>query len=194
MVQSKKRKTIILIIVVVACFFYLFIKSNNTYTSYESEVEGNIESKVADWKIKVNDTLINNDDSQTIDIDSIQWETNHTRENKASPGSSGIIQITIDPTTTNVSFNYELTVIDQTVDANKILTVTSIENKQGTLEKENNIYRGTMLVKDIEAGKTEQLKIHVKWEDNGEDIVVDPTKDETTSDFIEINFKATQRT
>ena len=134
MKQRKKKNRIILLITIVAvCFLYL--QANSTYTSYESEVIGNVESNIADWKIKVNDSLITTNNTEGINIDTIEWETNHTREGKASPGTSGIITITIDPTTTNVAFDYELTIIDQTVDQKKILTVTSIENTLKPLEK-----------------------------------------------------------
>ena len=189
--RKKKNKIIFLVIIVALCFLYL--QANSTYTSYESEVTGNVESEIADWKIRVNDTLITTDNTEGINIDSIEWETNHTREGKASPGTSGVITITIDPTTTNVAFDYELTIIDQTVDANKILTVTSIENTLTPLEKDENIYHGTMSLADIKAGKKETLTINVKWEDNGLDTVVVPGEEPTANDFIEIGFKAKQK-
>ena len=191
MKQRKKKNRIILLITIVAvCFLYL--QANSTYTSYESEVIGNVESNIADWKIKVNDSLITTNNTEGINIDTIEWETNHTREGKASPGTSGIITITIDPTTTNVAFDYELTIIDQTVDQKKILTVTSIENTLKPLEKNENIYRGTMSLAEIKAGKIETLTINVKWEDNGLDTVVVPGEEPTGNDFIEIDFRAIQ--
>lgn len=192
MKQRKKKNRIILLITIVAvCFLYL--QANSTYTSYESEVIGNVESNIADWKIKVNDSLITTNNTEGINIDTIEWETNHTREGKASPGTSGIITITIDPTTTKVAFDYELTIIDQTVDQNKILTVTSIENTLKPLEKNENIYRGTMSLAEIKAGKIETLTINVKWEDNGLDTVVVPGEEPTGNDFIEIDFRAIQK-
>ena len=62
----KKHKMIVLIIIILICLLYL--KGNSTYTSYESEVSGNVESKIADWKIKVNDTLITTESEQVINI------------------------------------------------------------------------------------------------------------------------------
>ena len=44
----KKHKMIALVIVILICLLYL--KGNSTYTSYESEVTGNVESDIADWK------------------------------------------------------------------------------------------------------------------------------------------------
>ncbi len=187
----KKYKSIFLIIVVLVCFLYL--NGNSTYTSYESEVTGNVDSKIADWKIKVNDTLITTESEQVINIDSINWETNHTREGKASPGATGTIEITIDPTTTKVAFDYELTVIDQTMDPTKILVVNEIDNEIGKLEKIDNTYYGSMSLQDIKEGKKEKLTIYVKWEDHGLDTVADPEEETKTSDFIEMSFKVVQK-
>lgn len=187
----KKHKMIALVIVILICLLYL--KGNSTYTSYESEVTGNVESDIADWKIKVNDTMITTENEQVINIDSISWETNHTRDGKASPGASGTIEITIDPTSTGVAFNYELTVIDQTVDPTKILVVNEIDTDVGKLEKIDNTYYGSMSLADIKAGKKVKLTIHVKWEDHGEDTVVIPGEEPTTSDFIEMSFKVAQK-
>ncbi len=187
----KKYKSIFLIIVVLICFLYL--NGNSTYTSYESEVTGNVDSDIADWKIKVNDTLITTESEQVINIDSINWETNHTRDRKVSPGATGTIEITIDPTSTKVAFDYELTVIDQSIDPSKILIVNEIDNEVGKLDKIDITYHGSMSLKDIKDGKKEKLTMHVKWEDHGLDTVVDPEEETQTSDFIEMSFKVVQK-
>ncbi len=187
----KKPKTIALIIVILICLLYL--KGNSTYTSYESEVTGNVESDIADWKIKVNDTLITTETEQVINIDSISWESNHTRDGKASPGASGTIEITIDPTSTGVAFDYELTVIDQTVDPTKILVVNEIDSDVGKLDKIDNTYHGSMSLNDIKSGKKEKLTMYVKWEEHGQDTVVIPEEETQTTDFIEMSFKVVQK-
>lgn len=187
----KKHKMIALVIVILICLLYL--NGNSTYTSYESEVTGNVDSKIADWKIKVNDTLITTESEQVINIDSINWETNHTRDGKVSPGATGTIEITIDPTSTKVAFDYELTVIDQSIDPTKILIVNEIDNEVGKLDKIDNTYHGSMSLKDIKDGKKEKLTMHVEWEDHGLDTVVDPEEETQTSDFIEMSFKVVQK-
>ena len=187
----KKPKTIALIIVILICLLYL--KGNSTYTSYESEVTGNVESDIADWKIKVNDTLITTETEQVINIDSISWKSNHTRDGKASPGASGTIEITIDPTSTGVAFDYELTVIDQTVDPTKILVVNEIDSDVGKLDKIDNTYHGSMSLNDIKSGKKEKLTMYVKWEEHGQDTVVIPEEETQTTDFIEMSFIVVQK-
>lgn len=192
MAEKKRRTGIIIIAIILVCIIYL--QANSTYTSYESEVEGSANSEVADWKIKVNDTLITTNQTEAINIDSIDWETEHTREGTISPGTSGTITITIDPTTTQVAFDYELRIIDRTVDETKLLTVTSVENTLTELTKEDNVYHGIMTLENIKNKAVDTIKIHAIWDDYGQDIEVDPEEETEQSDLIEIDFKAKQRT
>ena len=188
---KKKKRLVITLLIVISCFIYL--RQNSTYTSYESEVEGRVEASVANWKIKVNNTLITGEENQAIDINTVEWKTDHTMEGTASPGTRGTITITIDPTTTGVPFDYTLTIIDHTVNPDKILTVTGVENTLSPLIKENNTYQGTMTLNDIKDKKTDTIKIHVFWDDGGQDIEVNPDEDTESIDMIEIDFKASQK-
>lgn len=189
--MKQKKKYLILLCIILFCFFYLHQKS--TYTSYESEVEGRVTTNIAKWKIKVNDTLVTGETNQNINIDTIEWETNHTMEGTASPGTSGIITITIDPTTTEVPFDYTLTIIDHTINPDKILTVKKVENTLSTLKKVENSYQGTMTLANIKDKKTDTIKIYAYWDDEGKDVEVNPEEETQTVDMIEIEFKASQK-
>lgn len=188
---KQRKKHILIVLLIVLCLIYL--KVNSTYSSYESTVDGTVQGEVANWNILVNGTPLNATNETGIDIDSISWDQEHIREGKVAPGATGTIEITIDPTTTEVAFDYELTVIDKTIDENKLLVVTSMENTLGELTKEGAIYKGTMSLQDIKDGKKEIITLHVKWEDYGQDTVVEPGEVIENDDFIEIELKATQR-
>lgn len=188
---KKRKKLVIALLIVITCFIYLC--QNSTYTSYESKVEGKIEASVANWKIKVNNTLVTGEENQAIDINTVEWETDHTMEGTASPGTRGTITITIDPTTTGVPFDYSLTIIDHTINPDKILTVTGVENTLNPLLKENNTYQGTMTLNDIKDKKIDTIKLHVFWDDEGQDIEVNPDEEIENVDMIEIDFKASQK-
>lgn len=189
--SNNRKKHILIILLIVLCLIYL--KVNSTYSSYESTIDGTVESKVANWNILVNNTPLNATNETGIDIDSITWNQDHIREGKVAPGATGTIEITIDPTTTDVAFDYELTVIDKTTDENKLLVVTAIENTLGPLTQEGNVYKGTMSLQDIKDGKKEVITLYVKWEDYGQDTVVVPGEVTESDDFIEVELKATQR-
>ena len=46
---------------------------------------------------------------------------------------------------------------------------------------------------DIKDKKTDTIKIHVFWDDGGQDIEVNPDEDTESIDMIEIDFKASQK-
>ena len=188
--MRKYKNIIIALLIVITCFLYLSTKT--TYTAYESETETSVEGEVADWKIKVNNTLVTSNTAQQITIDTIDWDENHTKEGTISPGTSGIITISIDPTTTQVAFDYYLEIIDQTVDENKLLTITKVESSSN-ITKEENTYHGTMTLQDIKDKKKEQIKLYATWDDHGEDVMVNPNEDPQPSDLLEVNFKAAQK-
>ena len=56
--MKKYSKTIAISVVIIVCIIYLI--SNVTYTSYVSEADGQVDSKVAGWNIKINDQLVLN--------------------------------------------------------------------------------------------------------------------------------------
>ena len=51
-----------------------------------------------------------------------------------------------------------------------------------------------MTLENIKNKATDTIKIHAIWDDNGEDVEVDPDDETEKSDLIEIDFKAKQRT
>lgn len=188
--KKKKLKKIIIIMLLIGCLIYL--KSKVTYTSYESKVEATVDSKIAKWNILVNDTLITSDTPKDIMIDKIDWSTNHTRDGKVAPGSTGVLSLIIDPKTTDVAIEYELKIIDKKIDPTKILTVTYISTNNYNLTQIGDTYSATFPLKDIKAGKKEVITIFLKWIEESEITEATP-EDNVSTDFIEISFKAKQK-
>ena len=54
--MKKYSKTIAISVVIIVCIIYLI--SNVTYTSYVSEADGQVDSKVAGWNILINNVLV----------------------------------------------------------------------------------------------------------------------------------------
>lgn len=190
--KIQRIKKVVIVLLLISCLCYL--KSKITYTSYESKVEGKVQGNLANWNIKVNNTLITKETPQVINIDDIVWETNNTRENKIAPGSRGTLTLTIDPEKTDVSIDYELQIIDKNIDDTKILTVTNIKTANYPLTKQRDTYKATFPLKDIKLNKKETITITIEWIDTSEDIEITKEEQETKNDdFIVMNFKAIQK-
>lgn len=178
-----------IVILVVVCIIYLY--SKGTYTIYESNVDGSIKPEIAKWEIKVNDVLVTASEVLDVDISNIEWVVDHVRENKVAPGSSGVLNVNIDPLDTGVAIRYDIEIIDKSVEPQKVLTLDFISDSLGKLVRTGeNTYTGIISLNDISSGNIVNVAIGVSWVDDGMDIDYDQVMIE--DDYLTINFKASQ--
>ena len=111
--MKRKYKLLILILII----FLLIIIIRSTYSKYTNKAVAAITKPIGQWVIKVNNTDITEVDdegepaNQTFVIDTFDWDTTtHVVDNKIAPGRGGSFDIVIDPTDTQVSFNYTITI------------------------------------------------------------------------------------
>lgn len=193
MKKNVKNILQVFIVVILILLCLLFLRSKVTYTSYESDIDGNVSSPLASWRINIDGKSITSTEASTgIKIDDISWSTSNVREGKVAPGSEGEIKIHIDPTGTDVAVYYELEVIDKSVDDEKFLSVTSIKSNNVELTKiGNNKYAGVLSLNDIRSGVQPIIEVNVLWESK-EDIVYDEEAISDLDAFLVFNFVAKQ--
>lgn len=150
-------------------FFILFcFELCNTYSVFESNASGEVSSKLASWKVLVNDTDIVK--SNTFTIDNINFDTS-TRvvTGKAAPGISGRFDIVIVPDDTEVSFRYDITFDFSSLD-NQEFSVISIEDiNGGNLVRTGEFtYSGVYSLDNINDGYISDIKVSLLWNNNEE--------------------------
>ena len=171
--MNKQQKiTIIGIIIVV---ILLCIEIFYTYSLFETNVETDTSSDIAKWNIKVNNSMITESNYliDSFNLGSIDWEnSNHITSGKAAPGSVGTFEIEIDPTDTQVSFVYELT-IDTSDLLNEEFEITSVTETNGNtfIRTDENKYVGIAHLNEIENGEIYNIEIEITWnnDDNNND-------------------------
>ena len=178
-------------ILIVLCL--IFLKSKVTYTSYESLLDGNISSPIANWIIKIDGkTITQTEEVAGIKIDDIIWKSHGTRDGKVAPGSFGVMNISIDPSGSDVAIYYELEVIDKSIDDTKFLRITNIYFDNSELIKTDvNKYVGVLSLDDIKNGVKPQMRFEVVWESDV-DIVYDREAVSNLDGFLVVNFNAKQ--
>ncbi len=185
MKSRKKVLPFVFLFVILSCSLYLYAKA--TYTSYESQIEGTVSPNIAKWNIEIDGTSIT--DVQVVDINDISWDTSHVKDGKVAPGSSGVMNITIDPTDSDVAIRYELKVVDQAVDPLKLLSVSSITASQGELVRTAvDTYTGIISLADY---SPVTLSLNVAWLDDDTDREFEDQEVEN-DDFIVLEFSAFQ--
>lgn len=162
----------ILIILCISLFIILCLEIKNTYSLFETNGEAVVEENLATWKIKVNNTYLTTltEDRNSFDLGSMNWESqNHVKEGKAAPGSVGTFYIEIDPTTTEVSFLYEIT-LDTSSLNNTEFQIQSVREVNGKtfIRTNENTYVGIVPLREIQASTKYRVEISVIWNNKEE--------------------------
>lgn len=157
-------------ILYITCAIMIFVtiyEITNTYGLFESNINMNADSKLATWNILINDTNIGK--SETFNIDNFISEEDRTvASGKIAPGTSGYFNININPSTTQVSIRYDLTFDFSKLD--NLFTITKVEEKNGynLIKTGPNTYSNVITLNEIKENKTNNIRVHIKWNNNEE--------------------------
>lgn len=157
-------------ILYITCAIMIFVtiyEITNTYGLFESNINMDVDSKLATWNILINDTNIGK--SETFTIDNFNSEEDSTvASGKIAPGTSGYFNINIDPSTTQVSIRYDLTFDFSKLD--NLFTITKVEEKNGynLIKTGPNTYSNVITLNEIKENKTNNIRVHIKWNNNEE--------------------------
>ena len=190
---NKYLKIFLYVFIVVLCFGYLRYKS--TYASYETNVKGNINPQIADWRILVNGVeATTSDDVLELDSGSFIWNcpSSSVRDQKVGPGCLGVMELDIDASSTEVAVLYEFDIKDKSVAPEKILKITDIQFSNNNFYKTDvSKYSGYLSLDDIKNNPQLNIRLEVVWEDVG-DIVYDEEFFTNDDNYITIDFFAKQ--
>lgn len=169
----KKRKWLIIIssFLFIALIGYSIMDS---YGLFESNITSPVISDLAKWQILVNTEDITGTNN-SFTVPQVNWETNSlVAPGKAAPGMSAYFEIIINPSETEVSIEYEISLDFANLNNDKIY-ITSVKNKKGedlNLNEEGN-YLGIIPLLDIQNNETETIRVDFTWENDDENSDVD---------------------
>ena len=193
--NQKKLFAFLFVVILTGCFLYL--GARGTYTSYESEIEGNASASVAGIQLKINgeDVVGNNDGTldNRIILDNTTWVSTHTREEKISPGSTGTIDLALDPSGSEVAIKYDFRFVDKRIDDDKLLTFGSITSDDTFTRTGVDTYTGIFTLNDIENHKIVHISADFFF-DYLTDIEGITEDNQVLDDLFEIHFHAIQYT
>lgn len=157
-------------IIYILCAIMIFVSIymiTDTYGLFESNKTKIVDSTIAKWNILINETNINK--SETFVIDTFKTnETSTVASGKIAPGTTGYFDIAIDPTDTEVSFRYDIT-FDFT-GLSKSFIIENIEETNGynIIRTAENTYSNIITLTDIKNGIKNNIRVHIKWQNNEE--------------------------
>lgn len=178
---------------------------NSTYAKYFSQAEGIVEESIGKWIVKVNNTNIAVEgDIQEFTINQLIYNSNdYVLDGKIAPGLLGYFDVEIDATDASVAVRYDVSInfneldLSDSINFSKLVKVVdNIESNTGIIKTDVSTYTGIISLEDIEARKTNTIRIYLSWEDDGtgtndkNDSILGTTKDTQVS--IPVKVKASQ--
>lgn len=164
--MNKKKITVIGIILITVFLFLVTV----TYSLFETRKEATVSSSIAKWNVKVNNTMVTkiNSQTRTFSLGNISWQSGgHVKPGKAAPGSVGTFEIEIDPTNTDVSFTYELT-IDTSGLQNDEFIISNVRETNGNefIRTGENTYVGIARLNNNQNNELYNIAINITWNNN----------------------------
>lgn len=160
---------------------FTILKIGDAYAKYYAQAHTeNLSQEVGKWVIKVNEMDIYSESGE-----SVQFQVNNLNNfsnpnaaiDKISPSSTGYVDISIDPTGTDVAVRYDIE-LDLTGVSNLAIEARlEMASGANTLVKTGaNTYSGIISLADAQAGNTADIRCYVTWNNdetkNDEDSVI----------------------
>lgn len=171
------NKKIILLMLCVSILLCI-LTMQETYAKYSTSNNATSNMSIARWRILVNNFDIRNDLSASTVIQPVFSGNNNISDGYIAPTANGYFDILIDATETDVSFNYQIS-LNQNSDNEVIdLAITGYSINNGATQTYNNNITGSINKNDV--NKTMQIRVFVTWND-GEGSVMNNQDDTATT-------------
>ena len=166
----KKLLTILVLIMLIISFFQI----TSMYALYKEKIEGEYNTLLGAWEIKVNDKDITSSGQvETFTINQLGYiSSQYIQAGKIAPNGQAYFDIVIDPTNTDVSVIYQIN-MESTDIENVQIDLIEVENyikKDGEediinteVNLEGNIYTGVIPVDKISQGYKNHIRLIFRW-------------------------------
>lgn len=214
--MKKKTKVILLILILILLILIL----RETYSKYVNQAIAVVSEKIGQWVIKVNNLDITDEeniDEKFLKLSDFNWENSSgVADGKIAPGTKGYFDLVIDPSDTEVSFEYTITidlsefsdiVVDEENDVKSDIDfdVISVTEQNGkTLEITRDDTNKTVTVKRIKLlseiqnsdnkTKIDTVRIKLEWKNNEDNDEIDTKlgSQKDTKITLPVTFRALQ--
>ena len=170
---NKKINKVLFMILLL--FFIYFIKNVQTYSKYNTEIDGRDSTTIAQWNVKIGKNNVNNGYDFSNEW-ALKTENNkNVVDGKIAPGTSISTQFSLDCSECETSLKYIVKPsqikCDEKEDSRFI--VASIDNEKNTMQydEKEKYYFGIIDARD--AYKIINIKATVKWNNDDENNVAD---------------------
>ncbi len=193
-----KAKIVLLRTLAIITLVITILEIRQTYAVFYSEMSGKSGSSIGKWNIEINNTNISSGVNNNFEIDSLVIESNsNVKAGKLAPGTLGSFNLIINPTNTNVSIKYDIT-IDKSNLSNSNIKFDSIDeiadDGVDLVRTGESTYTGIIKLSKINGNYLNNVKICFSWnndeQNNEKDSIIGSLKNNKLN--IPINVSITQ--
>lgn len=183
----KDKKTSVMIILLILAMLGIFYVYQTSYAKYKKSIDGNMRMNMARWQILVNDEDIKNKKTLTNDLTPVFNGNEYIESSVIAPGASGYFDIEIDPNNTDVAFNYEISITENTAYPDIKLDGYEI-NPSSTPNKSplvNNKVSGNV----AKGGSAFTIRVYVLWYDESDNSMDNSTDTNLAVDNTALTYQ-----
>ncbi len=160
MIFNKKIVFLIFCISILLCFLTI----QETYAKYSTSNSTTTNMSIARWRILVNNFDIRNNLSTSSVIEPVFNGNSNISDGYIAPTATGYFDVLIDATETDVSFNYSISLGQNSNNEVTDLVITGYAIDNGAQQTYNNTaITGT--INNTDVNKTIQIRVFVTWND-----------------------------
>ena len=101
-------------------------------------------------------------------------ENENTKPGKMAPGTTGLFELSIDPTDTQISVRYDISIVLDEITNDKVQLISVEKDSTNNIVKTaENTYTGIIPLEEIEKGAIDLVKIKFCWENDERNNMVD---------------------
>ena len=162
MKANNKIKVLLMRLTLIMLVITIYVIST-TYALFQSQIKGSVVKNVGKWSIKINGADVLKGTSEEFNMQQFVVDENeNTKPGKMAPGTTGLFELSIDPTDTQISVRYDISIVLDEITNDKVQLI-SVENT----------YTGIIPLEEIEKGAIDLVKIKFCWENDEQNNMVD---------------------
>ena len=174
MKANNKIKVLLMRLTLIMLVITIYVIST-TYALFQSQIKGSVVKNVGQWSIKINGADVLKGTSEEFNMQQFVVDANeNTKPGKMAPGTTGLFELSIDPTDTQISVRYDISIVLDEITNDKVQLISVEKDSTNNIVKTaENTYTGIIPLEEIEKGAIDLVKIKFCWENDERNNMVD---------------------
>lgn len=174
MKANNKIKVLLMRLTLIMLVITIYVIST-TYALFQSQIKGSVVKNVGKWSIKINGADVLKGTSAEFNMQQFVVDANeNTKPGKMAPGTTGLFELSIDPTDTQISVRYDISIVLDEITNDKVQLISVEKDSTNNIVKTaENTYTGIIPLEEIEKGAIDLVKIKFCWENDERNNMVD---------------------